>query len=164
MDMYRKARLACAEGMSQRQAAQHVNISRDSVSKILAFSEPPGDLRTAPVKRPKLDGFTEIIDVFARVRRGPRTGGGSRLTVDWRVSTSMTTQFVLDALDQALWQRKPLGSKSLIHHSDRGCQGGINRSSQHPIAGGADDDGTTEVGALNAAQIVFARTTSSLAA
>ena len=27
-----------------------------------------------------------------------------------------------DALDQALWQRKPLGSKSLIHHSDRGSQ------------------------------------------
>ena len=152
MDMYRKVRLACAEGMSQRQAAQHVTISRDSVSKTLAFSEPPGDLRTAPVKRPKLDRFTEIIDVFAR------------RIVGWRVSTSMATQFVLDALDQALWQRKPLGSKSLIHHSDRGSQGGINRSSQHPIAGGADDDGTTEVGALNAAQIVFARTTSSLAA
>ena len=34
----------------------------------------------------------------------------------------MTTHFVLDALEQALWRRKPLGNKSLIHHSDRGSQ------------------------------------------
>src|SRR6056297_2648605 len=34
----------------------------------------------------------------------------------------MTTQFVLDALEQALWQRKPLGNKSSTHHSDRGSQ------------------------------------------
>jgi transposase InsO family protein len=51
-----------------------------------------------------------IIDVFAR------------RIVGWRVSTSMTTQFVLDALEQALWQRKPSGNKSLVHHSDRGSQ------------------------------------------
>ena len=51
-----------------------------------------------------------VIDVFAR------------RIVGWRVSTSMTTRFVLDALEQALWQRKPLGNKSLIHHSDRGSQ------------------------------------------
>ena len=70
MDMYRKVRLAYAEGMSQRQAAQHFNISRDSVSKILAFSEPPGYRRTAPVKRPKLDGFTEIIDGWLEDDRG----------------------------------------------------------------------------------------------
>ena len=62
MDLYRKVRLACAEGMSQRAAAGHFNISRDSVRKILAFSAPPGYRRTVPVKRPKLDGFTGIID------------------------------------------------------------------------------------------------------
>jgi transposase len=62
VDMYRKVRLACSEGMSQREAARHFNISRDSVRKMLAFSVPPGYRRTAPVKRPKLDGFTEIID------------------------------------------------------------------------------------------------------
>ena len=61
MDMYRKVRLACAAGMSQRDAARHFNISRDSVRKMLAFSVPPGYRRTAPVKRPKLDGFTGII-------------------------------------------------------------------------------------------------------
>ena len=72
MDMYRKVRLACAEGMSQREAARHFNISRDSVRKMLAFSAPPGYRRTAPVKRPKLDGFTEIIDGWLEEDRGSR--------------------------------------------------------------------------------------------
>ncbi|MEH6775748.1 MAG: hypothetical protein V7668_17625, partial [Cereibacter changlensis] len=47
--LYRKVRLACAEGMSQREAALHFNISRDSVAKMMAFSVPPGYRRTAPV-------------------------------------------------------------------------------------------------------------------
>jgi len=51
-----------------------------------------------------------VIDVFAR------------RIVGWRVSTSMTTKFVLDALDQAIWQRKTLDNKNLVHHSDRGSQ------------------------------------------
>ena len=51
-----------------------------------------------------------VIDVFAR------------RIVGWKVSASMTTQFVLDALEQAIWQRKPAGNKALIHHSDRGSQ------------------------------------------
>ena len=62
MDLYRKVRLACAEGMSQREAARHFNVSRDSVAKMMAFSVPPGYRRTAPVKRPKLDAYTGIID------------------------------------------------------------------------------------------------------
>ena len=62
MDLYLKVRLACADGMSQREAARHFNLSRDSVAKMMAFSAPPGYRRTAPIKRPKLDGFTGIID------------------------------------------------------------------------------------------------------
>lgn len=48
-----------------------------------------------------------IIDVFA-----------GRI-VGWRVSSSMETTFVLDALEQALWARRPSGT---IHHSDKGSQ------------------------------------------
>ena len=48
--------------MSVRAAARHFGISRESVKKMLSFSAPPGYRRTASVKRPKLDGFTEIID------------------------------------------------------------------------------------------------------
>lgn len=51
-----------------------------------------------------------IIDVFARK------------IVGWRVSTSMTTGFVLDALNQAICQRCPAEGSGLIHHSDRGSQ------------------------------------------
>ena len=50
-----------------------------------------------------------IIDVFAR------------RIVGWRVSTTMRTDFVLDALEQALHDRRP-DRDSLIHHSDRGSQ------------------------------------------
>ena len=62
MELYRKVRLACSEGMSARAAAKQFGISRDSVKKMLSFSVPPGYSRTAVVKRPKLDGFTPIID------------------------------------------------------------------------------------------------------
>jgi transposase InsO family protein len=34
----------------------------------------------------------------------------------------MKTQFVLDALEKAIWQRKAPYNKSLVHHSDRGSQ------------------------------------------
>ena len=40
--------------------------------------------------------------------------------VGWRASKSQQTQFVLDALEQALYERRPVDS--LIHHSDRGSQ------------------------------------------
>ena len=51
-----------------------------------------------------------VIDVFAR------------RIVGWRVSRSMRTDFVLDALEQALYARQPERSDALIHHSDRGSQ------------------------------------------
>ena len=50
------------QGMSKRAIARHFCVSRDSVEKMIVYSAPPGYWRTAPVKRPKLDGFTEIID------------------------------------------------------------------------------------------------------
>lgn len=50
-----------------------------------------------------------VIDVFAR------------RIVGWRVSRTMRTDFVLDALEQALYARQPdLGT--LVHHSNRGSQ------------------------------------------
>jgi putative transposase len=51
-----------------------------------------------------------VIDVFAR------------RIVGWRISSSMRTDFVLDALEQALYARQPERSEALIHHSDRGSQ------------------------------------------
>jgi len=51
-----------------------------------------------------------VIDVFAR------------RIVGWRVSSSLVTDFVLDALEQAIYDRRGAGADSLIHHSDRGTQ------------------------------------------
>jgi putative transposase len=46
----------------------------------------------------------------------------ARRIVGWRVSSSMRTDFVLDALEQVLFDRQPERSNALIHHSDRGSQ------------------------------------------
>ena len=42
--------------------------------------------------------------------------------VGWKASRSAKTDFVLDALEQALYARRPLHRSGLIHHSDRGGQ------------------------------------------
>jgi putative transposase len=51
-----------------------------------------------------------VIDVFARC------------IVGWRVSSSLRTDFVLDALEQAIYARCGDATPDLIHHSDRGTQ------------------------------------------
>lgn len=56
--------------MSKRAIARQFGISRDSVDKMIVYSVPPGYRRTAPVRRPKLDGFTEIIDRWLREDAG----------------------------------------------------------------------------------------------
>jgi putative transposase len=62
-----------------------------------------------------------VLDVF------------SRRVVGWQVSVSLRTDLALDALEMGLWTRTREGhdTSALIHHSDRGGQGGLNRSSQH---------------------------------
>jgi transposase InsO family protein len=51
-----------------------------------------------------------IIDVFAR------------RIVGWRASSTPRTDFVLDALEQALYERRPQVGNRLVAHSDRGSQ------------------------------------------
>ena len=46
----------------------------------------------------------------------------ARRIVGWKVSTSATAGFVLDALEQAIHARRPGPDDGLIHHSDRGVQ------------------------------------------
>jgi transposase len=48
--------------LSQREAARRFGIDRKTVSKMLAFSVPPGYRRSGPAPRPKLETFTGIID------------------------------------------------------------------------------------------------------
>ena len=58
-------------------------------------------------------------------------------TVGWCVSTSMTTSFVLDDLNQAICQRVPVPG-SLTHHSDRGMQYLSIRYAERLAAAGID--------------------------
>ena len=71
MELYLKVRRAhFHDGLSGRSIARDLGISRDSVAKMLAYSEPPGYRRSAVIKRPKLDGFTDQIDQWLADDKG----------------------------------------------------------------------------------------------
>lgn len=67
-----------------------------------------------------------VVDVFAR------------RIVGWRVSRTMNTDFVLDALEQALYARQPDKAEDLIHHSDRGSQYVSIRYTERLVEAGID--------------------------
>src|SRR5258705_697318 len=63
VELYAKVRYAVRiEGLSERAAARRFGIDPRTVSKMLAFSVPPGYRRTKPPVKPKLDAFIAIID------------------------------------------------------------------------------------------------------
>src|SRR6188472_1127677 len=63
VELYAQVRYAVQiEGLSRREAARRFGIDPRTVSKMLAFSVPPGYRRSRPAARPKLDPFTGIID------------------------------------------------------------------------------------------------------
>jgi transposase InsO family protein len=67
-----------------------------------------------------------VIDVFAR------------RIVGWRVSASLATDFVLDALEQAIYDRRGAGVENLVHHSDRGTQYLSMRYTDRLVAAGIE--------------------------
>jgi len=56
----------------------------------------------------------------------------SRRCVGWAMAEHMRAELVVEALEMALWQRRP--DIGLVHHSDRGGQAGFNRSSTSPAS------------------------------
>ena len=74
VDLYARVRRACRiDGLSRREAARRFGIDRKTVAKMLAYSVPPGYQRSGPPRRPKLDGFTGIIDrILEEDRTAPR--------------------------------------------------------------------------------------------
>ena len=58
----------------------------------------------------------------------------ARRVIGWRVSRSLRTDLALDALEHAIWTRSRdhRDLSQLVHHSDKGAQGGFNWLSQHP--------------------------------
>jgi len=114
----RVARLMRNLGLSGVSRRRHtVTTVRDGVSQVPDLverdftAERPNLLWVADITYiPTWAGFlylAVVLDAF------------SRRIVGWSMATSLHMQVVLDALDMALWQRRPSG---VIHHSDRGSQ------------------------------------------
>ena len=65
VELYAAVRLAVVdEGLSHHEAGRRFGIDGRTVKKMLSYSAPPGYRRTKPVRRPKLDGFTGIVDAI----------------------------------------------------------------------------------------------------
>ena len=67
MELYAAVRRSVyVEGLSERAAARRFGLARETVRKMLRDRRPPGYRRAQPVRRPKLDAFTGIIDQSLR--------------------------------------------------------------------------------------------------
>ena len=69
-----------------------------------------------------------VLDVF------------TRQVVGWSMSSNQNTELVTRALQMAVRRRRPTGV--VVHHSDQGCQGGFQWSSQHLDDGGVPQWGS----------------------
>ena len=92
-----------------------------------------GEPLSAIGPRTMASDFT-YVRIWTGVRHRPRTRGGlngslytafvidvfARRIVGWKGARSPTAQCVLDALEQALHERRPFTGTGLVHHSDRG--------------------------------------------
>mgnify|MGYP006060947061 FL=1 len=107
VELYGRVRHAVlVDGMSRREAARIFGINRRTVEKMLRFSIPPGYRRDKAIRRPKLDGFTGIIDqileadklapkkqrhtskrIFERLRDEHRFAGGITIVKNYVFAT-----------------------------------------------------------------------------
>ncbi len=81
VELYGAVRLAVVdEGLSHHEAGRRFGIDRRTVKKMLSYSAPPGYRRTKPVRRPKLDGFTGIVDAILEADTDPEVPRKQRHT------------------------------------------------------------------------------------
>ncbi|WP_394276836.1 DDE-type integrase/transposase/recombinase [Luteococcus sp.] len=130
----------CADERLMRQAGlegfRRGKVKRTTIADPAA--ERPDDLvsrRFAPLtpNRLRVADITHVSTWLGWVYVAFVTDAYARRIVGWRSGTTMSTQLVLDALEQAIWTRQREGPDltELVHHSDAGSQGGFNWSSQH---------------------------------
>ena len=81
----------------------------------------------------------------------------SRRVVGWAMGPRLTGELVEQALTMALVNRIPRAG--LVHHSDRGSQGGFKWSSQHLNEGGCDEHSKAAFGSVWAAPLAVTRST-----
>jgi hypothetical protein len=73
----------------------------------------------------------------------------SRKVVGWALGKTLATRLPLEALHHAITTRQP--PPGVVHHSDRGIQGGFKWSSQHLNEGGCDEHSKAAFGSVWAA-------------
>jgi putative transposase len=113
--LMRKAGIrGCLRGRRKRRTTRrdkHATPAPDLVGRNFAATA-PDRLWTADITYVHTrEGFVYlsfILDVY------------SRRVVGWSMSNNLRTELVVEALEMALWRRRP--SSGLIHHSDRGAQ------------------------------------------
>src|SRR5260221_3621543 len=88
-----------------------------------------------------------VIDLFAR------------RIVGWATGDRLHRGLALTALRKALTMRRP--AAGLVHHSDRGSQGGFKRLSQHHDKGGRDDNSKAAIGSIWEGAMAVPRSTAS---
>jgi putative transposase len=97
-------------GVTTTQRAENARPAPDLVDRDFT-AEGPDQLWVADITYiPTWAGFLYLAVVL---------DAWSRRVVGWAMATHLRTELVLDALDMALWQRRPEG---VIHHSDQGSQ------------------------------------------
>jgi putative transposase len=114
----RVARLMRAEGLAG------VSRRRFTTTTVRDGARPAPDLvdRTFTADRPNALWVADITYVptwVGFIYLAVVLDAFSRRVVGWSMATTLATKLVLDALDMALWQRRP---KDVIHHSDQGSQ------------------------------------------
>lgn len=82
----------------------------------------------------------------------------SRKIVGWAMADHLRAELPLAALRMAISVQRP--GAGLIHHSDRGVQGGFNRSSQHSSKRGCDEEIQAAFGSVCASGFEIARPSS----
>ena len=126
---------------------EDVTVARCTVARLMADLGLQGVIRGKPVRTTVQDNVAPCpLDHVNRVFHAPApnmlwlsdftyvsTWSGfvyvafvidayARRIVGWRVSRTAHASFVLDALEQALHERRPVRKTGLVHHSDRGSQ------------------------------------------
>ncbi len=81
----------------------------------------------------------------------------SRRIVGWAMEDHLRADLPLAALKMAISAQRP--GRGLIHHSDRGVQGGFKWSTQHLDKGGCDEHSKAAFGSIWAGTIVVTRST-----
>jgi len=101
-------------------------VARCTVERLMASLGLQGAIRGKPVRtRPNalwVSDFTYVATWAGFVYVAFVIDAYARRIVGWRVSRTAHASFVLDALEQALHDRRPVHRGGLVHHSDRGSQ------------------------------------------